>query len=136
MGHELTHAFDDQGQPGQNTFSQTKEKDHFVKTLVLCSKGREFDKDGNLRPWWKNSSIEAFKQQAQCMVEQYGNYSINKEPLNGKHTLGENIADNGGLKAAYRVRCQIRRWDVSRLALKYATLSEMLAMIQKWSANA
>uniref|UniRef100_A0A8D3DNX8 Endothelin-converting enzyme 1 n=1 Tax=Scophthalmus maximus TaxID=52904 RepID=A0A8D3DNX8_SCOMX len=76
MGHELTHAFDDQG--------------------------REYDKDGNLRPWWKNSSVEAFKKQTQCMVEQYGNYSINQEPLNGRHTLGENIADNGGLKAAYK----------------------------------
>ncbi|XP_061893984.1 endothelin-converting enzyme 1 [Entelurus aequoreus] len=76
MGHELTHAFDDQG--------------------------REYDKDGNLRSWWKNSSVEAFKKQTQCMVEQYGNYSINQEPLNGKHTLGENIADNGGLKSAYK----------------------------------
>ncbi|KAK7127685.1 hypothetical protein R3I93_020307 [Phoxinus phoxinus] len=76
MGHELTHAFDDQG--------------------------REYDKDGNLRSWWQNSSVDAFKLQTQCMVEQYGNYSINKEPLNGKHTLGENIADNGGLRAAYK----------------------------------
>uniref|UniRef100_A0A671T9B9 Endothelin-converting enzyme 1 n=1 Tax=Sinocyclocheilus anshuiensis TaxID=1608454 RepID=A0A671T9B9_9TELE len=76
MGHELTHAFDDQG--------------------------REYDKDGNLRQWWLNSSVEAFKHQTQCMVEQYSNYSINKEPLNGKHTLGENIADNGGLRAAYK----------------------------------
>uniref|UniRef100_A0AAF6ZDG3 Endothelin-converting enzyme 1 n=1 Tax=Bos taurus TaxID=9913 RepID=A0AAF6ZDG3_BOVIN len=76
VGHELTHAFDDQG--------------------------REYDKDGNLRPWWKNSSVEAFKQQTACMVEQYGNYSVNGEPVNGRHTLGENIADNGGLKAAYR----------------------------------
>uniref|UniRef100_I3IW85 Endothelin-converting enzyme 1 n=1 Tax=Oreochromis niloticus TaxID=8128 RepID=I3IW85_ORENI len=76
MGHELTHAFDDQG--------------------------REYDKDGNLRPWWKNSSVEAFKKQTQCMVEQYDNYSINQEPLNGRQTLGENIADNGGLKAAYK----------------------------------
>uniref|UniRef100_A0A4W3GW60 Endothelin-converting enzyme 1 n=1 Tax=Callorhinchus milii TaxID=7868 RepID=A0A4W3GW60_CALMI len=75
MGHELTHAFDDQG--------------------------REYDKDGNLRSWWKNSSVEAFKRQAECMVEQYSNYSINSEPVNGRQTLGENIADNGGLKAAY-----------------------------------
>lgn len=70
----------------------------------FLSEGREYDKDGNLRLWWKNSSVEAFKRQTQCMVEQYGNYSINKEPVNGRHTLGENIADNGGLKAAYKVR--------------------------------
>ena len=68
------------------------------------STGREYDKDGNLRPWWKNSSVEAFKQQTECMVQQYSNYSVNGEPVNGRHTLGENIADNGGLKAAYRVR--------------------------------
>nr|XP_033777399.1 endothelin-converting enzyme 1 isoform X2 [Geotrypetes seraphini] len=76
MGHELTHAFDDQG--------------------------REYDKNGNLRSWWKNSSIEAFNNQTACITEQYNNYSINGEPVNGKQTLGENIADNGGLKAAYQ----------------------------------
>ncbi|KAM4651637.1 endothelin-converting enzyme 1 isoform 2-T2 [Discoglossus pictus] len=76
MGHELTHAFDDQG--------------------------REYDKDGNLRPWWKNSSVEAFKEQTKCITEQYDNYTVNGESVNGKQTLGENIADNGGLKAAYR----------------------------------
>ncbi|XP_039223530.1 endothelin-converting enzyme 1 isoform X1 [Crotalus tigris] len=81
VGHELTHAFDDQG--------------------------REYDKDGNLRPWWKNSSVEAFKQHTECLVEQYGNYSVNGEAVNGKFTLGENIADNGGLKAAYRA---YRNW--------------------------
>ncbi|XP_043919104.1 endothelin-converting enzyme 1 isoform X1 [Protopterus annectens] len=76
MGHELTHAFDDQG--------------------------REYDKEGNLRSWWKNSSVEAFKEQTKCMVEQYSNYSVHGEPVNGRRTLGENIADNGGLKAAYQ----------------------------------
>ncbi|XP_037108424.1 endothelin-converting enzyme 1-like [Syngnathus acus] len=75
IGHELIHAFG--------------------------KKAREFDTNGNLRSAWKNSSVEAYKNQTQCMVEQYGNYSINQETLNGSHTLEENIADNGGLKAAY-----------------------------------
>ncbi|TKS80520.1 Endothelin-converting enzyme 2 [Collichthys lucidus] len=75
MGHELTHAFDDQG--------------------------REYDKEGNLRPWWQNSSVEAFRQRTECMVDQYSRYLVNGEQVNGKQTLGENIADNGGLKAAY-----------------------------------
>uniref|UniRef100_A0A3B3HNR1 endothelin-converting enzyme 1 n=1 Tax=Oryzias latipes TaxID=8090 RepID=A0A3B3HNR1_ORYLA len=75
MGHELTHAFDDQG--------------------------REYDKEGNLRPWWQNSSVEAFRVRTECMMEQYNRYTVNGEHVNGKQTLGENIADNGGLKAAY-----------------------------------
>ncbi|XP_064929777.1 endothelin-converting enzyme 2 isoform X4 [Columba livia] len=75
MGHELTHAFDDQG--------------------------REYDKEGNLRPWWQNSSLEAFKNRTACMTEQYGRYTVHHEKVNGRQTLGENIADNGGLKAAY-----------------------------------
>uniref|UniRef100_A0A452HI17 Endothelin-converting enzyme 1 n=1 Tax=Gopherus agassizii TaxID=38772 RepID=A0A452HI17_9SAUR len=91
VGHELTHAFDDQG--------------------------REYDKDGNLRPWWKNSSVEAFKQQTECIVEQYSNYTVNGEAVNGKHTLGENIADNGGLKAAYRVWCSVRTPESSHEGL-------------------
>ncbi|XP_028916661.1 endothelin-converting enzyme 2 isoform X2 [Ornithorhynchus anatinus] len=75
MGHELTHAFDDQG--------------------------REYDKEGNLRPWWQNASLAAFRNRTACMEEQYGQYHVNGERLNGRQTLGENIADNGGLKAAY-----------------------------------
>ncbi|XP_041911816.1 LOW QUALITY PROTEIN: endothelin-converting enzyme 2 [Arvicola amphibius] len=75
MGHELTHAFDDQG--------------------------REYDKEGNLRPWWQNESLTAFQNHTACMEEQYNQYKVNGERLNGLQTLGENIADNGGLKAAY-----------------------------------
>ncbi|XP_017393827.1 EEF1AKMT4-ECE2 readthrough transcript protein isoform X7 [Cebus imitator] len=75
MGHELTHAFDDQG--------------------------REYDKEGNLRPWWQNESLAAFRSHTACMEEQYNQYQVNGERLNGRQTLGENIADNGGLKAAY-----------------------------------
>lgn len=75
MGHELTHGFDDQG--------------------------REFDKDGNLNHWWKNETVEKFKHRTKCFVDQYNRYEINRRHISGNRTLGENIADNGGLQAAY-----------------------------------
>lgn len=76
MGHELTHAFDDQG--------------------------REYDKDGNLYQWWYNETLKNFEDRVKCFVDQYSSYKIDEIQLNGKQTLGENIADNGGLKAAFR----------------------------------
>ncbi|XP_068141142.1 neprilysin-3 isoform X1 [Drosophila tropicalis] len=75
MGHELTHAFDDQG--------------------------REYDKFGNINRWWDPKSIERFNEKSECIARQYTGYKMNGRNLNGKQTLGENIADNGGLKAAY-----------------------------------
>ncbi|KZC11845.1 Endothelin-converting enzyme 1 [Dufourea novaeangliae] len=75
MGHELTHAFDDQG--------------------------REYDLHGNLNQWWNNATIDRFKNRTECFVEQYSSFEIHGRHVNGRQTLGENIADNGGLKAAY-----------------------------------
>ncbi|XP_052752968.1 endothelin-converting enzyme homolog isoform X1 [Galleria mellonella] len=75
MGHELTHAFDDQG--------------------------REYDRFGNLNKWWNNATIARFKKRAECIQKQYSDYSVDGQHLNGKQTLGENIADNGGLKASF-----------------------------------
>lgn len=75
MGHELTHAFDNQG--------------------------RMYDKDGNLNNWWTNESSQAFVEQTGCLVEEYSAFSVNGDPLNGLTTLGENIADNGGVKTAF-----------------------------------
>ncbi|XP_059158504.1 endothelin-converting enzyme homolog isoform X3 [Physella acuta] len=75
MGHELTHGFDDQG--------------------------REYDKHGNLKPWWDPAAVNRFKNKTQCMIDQYSQYQLNGEHERGKQTLGENIADNGGLKSAY-----------------------------------
>ncbi|XP_033113724.1 endothelin-converting enzyme homolog [Anneissia japonica] len=75
MGHELTHAFDDEG--------------------------RRFDKYGNLRPWWNNRSIERFENQLDCMVDQYSKYKVDNDNVDGQQTIGENIADNGGLKSAF-----------------------------------
>jgi predicted metalloendopeptidase len=78
LGHELTHGFD-------NT-------------------GRKFNRHGELgKQWWTNSSLIAFKNRSQCMVDQYSGYKVRGEyPINGKLTLGENIADNGGFKTALR----------------------------------
>ena len=76
IGHELTHGFDDEG--------------------------RQFDKDGNLKDWWTKDDEAKFKQKTQCMVDQYD--AIEAVPgvhLNGKLTLGENLADLGGLWLAW-----------------------------------
>jgi putative endopeptidase len=76
VGHELTHGFDDEG--------------------------RQFDANGNLRDWWQKKDEEAFKKLAECVEEEYSSF----QPLPGVHirgklTLGENTADNGGLRLAY-----------------------------------
>lgn len=76
VGHELTHAFDDSG--------------------------RQFDREGNLKDWWEKEDGERFDALAQCTVNEYGSFSpITGVELNGKLTLGENTADNGGVRLAY-----------------------------------
>ncbi len=76
VGHELTHGFDDQG--------------------------RKFDVDGNLKDWWSDKAGKDFVTRAECVKKQYDGYVATKDVhLNGALTLGENIADLGGLKIAY-----------------------------------
>ena len=73
MGHELTHGFDDQG--------------------------RKLDGDGNLHEWWSAGTTKAFTERAECVAKQYDGYvAIDDVHLNGHLTLGENIADIGGIK--------------------------------------
>ncbi|XP_047664311.1 phosphate-regulating neutral endopeptidase PHEX [Tachysurus fulvidraco] len=83
VGHELTHAFD--------------------------NNGRKYDKDGNLNQWWSNASVTNFNDKTQCIINQYNNYYWKEAGLNvkGKRTLAENIADNGGIREAFRA---YRRW--------------------------
>jgi len=79
IGHEITHGFDDQG--------------------------RQFDEEGNLVDWWHPETKMRYLKKAQCIISQYGNYTIkalDNMKLNGINTQGENIADNGGIKEAYR----------------------------------
>ncbi|XP_046742992.1 neprilysin-2 isoform X2 [Diprion similis] len=77
IGHEITHGFDDQG--------------------------RQFDKEGNLVDWWESETKERYLEKAECIIYQYGNYTVESVGLNlnGINTQGENIADNGGIKEAY-----------------------------------
>lgn len=79
-GHELSHAFD--------------------------STGRHYDQNGNFTDWWTPATVSGFEERAECFVKQYGEYSVpgpDDKPIhvNGRLTLGENIADAGGISAAF-----------------------------------
>jgi putative endopeptidase len=76
IGHEMTHGFDDQG--------------------------RKYDKDGNLTDWWTKEDEERFNQRAALLEKQYDRYVVVDDArVDGKLTLGENIADIGGLSISY-----------------------------------
>jgi len=76
MGHELTHGFDDQG--------------------------RQFDALGNLRNWWTPGDAAEFEKRAECFIKEYSAFTpVDDVHLNGKLTLGENTADNGGVHLAF-----------------------------------
>ncbi|KAB7507712.1 Endothelin-converting enzyme 1 [Armadillidium nasatum] len=78
IGHEISHGFDDNG--------------------------RQFDEFGNLQQWWTDEDVSHFYDRATCMLDQYSNYKVTSTGLkiNAVNTLGENIADNAGLKIAYK----------------------------------
>lgn len=76
IGHEMTHGFDDQG--------------------------RQYDADGNLNDWWTESDAKQFTDKANVVVQQFNNYTVlDTVHVNGELTLGENLADLGGLAIAY-----------------------------------
>ena len=75
IGHELTHGFDDQG--------------------------RKFDPQGNLRDWWTEQDGKEFEKRVSCVADEYSNFvAVDNMKLNGRLTLGENTADNGGARIA------------------------------------
>jgi putative endopeptidase len=75
IGHELTHGFDDEG--------------------------RQFDAAGNLADWWTPGDAKAFEERTSCLVNEYSSFTaVDDVKVNGKLTLGENTADNGGLRIA------------------------------------
>jgi len=77
IGHEMTHGFDDQGS--------------------------KYDLHGNVKNWWTPSDLSAFNERTGCEVNEYNNFEpVPGQKLNGKLTLGENTADNGGIRIAYQ----------------------------------
>ncbi|KAJ8256851.1 hypothetical protein COCON_G00190030 [Conger conger] len=75
IGHELTHGYDDWG--GQ------------------------YDRLGNLKQWWTEDSFRKFQKRAECIIKLYDNFTVYNLKVNGRLTLGENIADMGGLKLSF-----------------------------------
>jgi putative endopeptidase len=71
IGHEITHAFDDEGS--------------------------KYDSKGNINNWWQKEDFENYNLKKNILIEQFSNYTIENEKVNGKLTLGENIADLGGV---------------------------------------
>jgi endothelin-converting enzyme/putative endopeptidase len=126
MGHEVTHGFDDEG--------------------------RQFDADGNLRDWWTAKVNDEFNRRAACVVDQYtaykplanaGTAADAELHLDGKLTLGENIADLGGIKlalTAFRAVHKARPEARPKSSEYLASLSDeqllFLGMAQSWCEKA
>ncbi|MDD4972763.1 MAG: M13 family metallopeptidase [Bacteriovorax sp.] len=99
IGHEMTHGFDDSGS--------------------------QYDELGNLKNWWSEKSSQTYKEKAQCLIKQYSSYTTNEGiHLNGELSIGENIADLGGLKvalAAYnKTNSQVLDSDLKIFFIAYA----------------
>ncbi len=110
VGHEITHGFDDEG--------------------------RKFAADGSLSDWWSASSAAAFVEKASCVKNQFDQYpAIENLKLNGQLTLGENVADLGGLKLAHAAMLE---WTASRPTVandapRYTTSQQFfLGYAQSW----
>ncbi len=114
IGHELTHGFDDEG--------------------------RQYDKEGNLKDWWTKDDETKFTQKAQCMVDQYD--AIEAVPgvhLNGQLTLGENLADLGGLWlawVAWQDKAQAEHLDMAAKTDGYTPEQRFwIAYAQQWCTD-
>jgi putative endopeptidase len=109
VGHELTHGFDDQG--------------------------AQFDASGNLVNWWQPDDKAAFETRGKCVVGQYASFeAAPKQFINGELTLGENIADLGGVKVAFRAYQKLRTGtDVMRVADGFTEDQQFfLGVAQAW----
>jgi putative endopeptidase len=113
IGHEMTHGYDDEG--------------------------RQFDAEGNLQEWWIETDAREFEARAEKLIEQYNGYEVLPGVhVNGKLTLGENIADLGGLSMAYEALQRALAKDPSRRKMIDGFTPEQrffLSLAQLWRTN-
>jgi endothelin-converting enzyme/putative endopeptidase len=113
VGHELTHGFDDEG--------------------------RHYDAEGNLRDWWTPAAARRFGERAECLARQYSAYEpLPGVRLDGRLTLGENIADLGGLKLAFSAMqaARIGNPEADKKLLGFTPEQQFfLGYAQSWCAN-
>ena len=112
IGHEMTHGFDD--------------------------KGRLFDKDGNLNEWWTKEDAKKFKERSQVLVNRFNNFVV-KDDLhaNGKLSLGENIADLGGLNISWTAINNVWNGNIPTEKIDGYTAQQrfFLAYARVWAQN-
>ena len=112
IGHEMTHGFDDQG--------------------------RQFAADGNLKDWWTKEDADKFKVRADKVVNQYNNFTVlDTVHVNGRLTLGENLADLGGLNIAYEAFTKTPEFKANKVIDGLTpTQRFFLSWAQVWRSNA
>ncbi len=110
IGHELTHGFDDEG--------------------------RQFDPKGNLQDWWTPTDAKEFQQRAACVDDQYSSFTVAPGVhINGKLTLGENTADNGGVRVALMALMNTIGNDTKKIDGFTPQQRFFLAFGQVWCSN-
>jgi putative endopeptidase len=113
IGHELSHGFDDQG--------------------------RKYDAKGNLTDWWTPQDDAAFRERVSCVSTQYSRYPVVGDTrLNGELTLGENVADNAGVRIAYYALMEVLSKQPAPAPIDGFTPEQrfFLAWAQVWCENA
>jgi putative endopeptidase len=113
IGHEMTHGYDDQG--------------------------RKYDADGNLNDWWTTDDAKAFDDRAQLVVDEYNSFEVLPGlHVNGKLTLGENLADLGGVNIAYEaLQCSLAKDPAKRKNIDGFTPEQrfFISFAQIWRTN-
>ena len=97
IGHEISHAFD--------------------------NNGAQMDEKGNINNWWTNEDYDNFKKKTELMIEQFDNLPLGNEKVNGKLTVSENIADNGGVTSSIESLKRIKdNPDFKKFFINYARI--------------